>query len=471
MRRKSGILAGAVAGQVAVLLLVLAIGCDEPRPDTEMRSVERDPRPDVVFVLIDTLRADHTAIEGYARDTTPGLRQVAAEGITFRRHFVNAPWTKSSVASILTGLLPPSHGAQWGDIYHPEGEVDLLPEVFDTLPELLREQGYSTQAFVANPTLTRAMGYSQGFDRYELLPGQLRDDRRAVELTRKALDSASGPVFVWCHLMAPHSYKVPPEQPIFPHRWETPIREEDRAGDVIIARYGMRSREQAMAMYDSAIVYADSLVAELMEHIRSRHPNTLVVITSDHGEEFGEHGGYLHGRTLYNEILHVPLVMWGPMLPSGESVDRLTDSVDLLPTVLSLLGLPAVPTQGTSLLAEPAAGSTSIYAEKRNSFSAGRALITPTGKLIESKPPVTTNVKPPMEGESHFEYYRDPLGDEQHDVVEEIRDDIFAAERRRMEEIWRRSRARFVETTGTEAVRGWLSQKELNQLRALGYAD
>jgi arylsulfatase A-like enzyme len=149
-------------------------------------------RPNVVLILIDTVRADHTSLESYRRDTTPGIQAFAAKGQTYRQHFANAPWTRPSVASILTGLLPPSHGTQWGNMTDPQGEVDLLPEALETIPELLQPHGYSTHAFSTNPVVSRHFGYGQGFDQFDQLPGTLEDDRRVIESTMRTLDPAHG---------------------------------------------------------------------------------------------------------------------------------------------------------------------------------------------------------------------------------------------------------------------------------------
>jgi len=469
-----GIVIARLLCSALVLLLAGMVGCEDPNASSraEVEPTDEAARlPNVVIVLVDTLRADHTSLEGYARDTTPGLRSIAAEGLTFRQHFVNAPWTKSSVASILTGLLPPAHGSQWGDVFSEEASVDLLPDVFDTLPELLRDGGYATHAYVTNPTVSPDLGYDQGFDRFEMLPGTLDDDRRVAELTKRALDSSVRPAFVWCHLMAPHNYNVPPEAEIFPHSWKTPIREEERAGDVIIRRYGMRSREQAIAIYDSTIVYADEIVADLVDHIRREHPNTLVVITSDHGEEFGEHGGYLHARTLYNEVLRVPLVLWGPEIPRGQSVDSMTSSIDLLPTILAYVGLPVPDGPGGSLLGPPAETEAPVYAERRNGFTASRAWITRDGKLIETKPPIDRNIKPPMEGEGTFEFFEDPLGAEQDDSIGAVSEERFDRALSRMEEVWSKASEFHAVRTKGVSLRGRLTDEERAQLQALGYGD
>jgi membrane-anchored protein YejM (alkaline phosphatase superfamily) len=464
MVRSKVLAAGLIALASQGMPLCLAASTSEAAP-------EKAKLPNVVVVMIDTLRADHTSLESYPLDTTPGIARIAARGMTFRRHFSNAPWTRPSIASILTGLLPPSHGAQWGDHSRSEGEVDLLPDAFDTLPELLRAHGYETHAFVTNPTVSASLGYAQGFDRFELGENTLEGDRRAVASAKRALDSAGGPAFVWCHLMAPHNYRAPGPPTRRPGARMTPITETDEFGSIMIRRYQMRTREQAIAVYDAAVAFADAQAADLFDHIRTRHPDTLVVVTSDHGEEFAEHGGYLHSRTLYNELLRVPLVLWGPEIPEGETVNRLTSSVDVLPTVLDYLGIPAPFSQGRSLLDPSPGDDRFVYAEKRNGTDARRAWISEQGKLIETKPPGDSSQKPPMEGDGAFEFFADPDGADDVDAIDGIPKDLFARAVAQLEAVWAASRKIYAETTGTDAVRGKLTEEDREKLRALGYID
>jgi hypothetical protein len=251
----------------------------------------------------------------------------------------------------------------------------------------------------------------------------------------------------------------------------TPITETDEFGSIMIRRYQMRTREQAIAVYDAAVAFADAQAADLFDHIRTRHPDTLVVVTSDHGEEFAEHGGYLHSRTLYNELLRVPLVLWGPEIPEGETVNRLTSSVDVLPTVLDYLGIPAPFSQGRSLLDPSPGDDRFVYAEKRNGTDARRAWISEQGKLIETKPPGDSSQKPPMEGDGAFEFFADPDGADDVDAIDGIPKDLFARAVAQLEAVWAASRKIYAETTGTDAVRGKLTEEDREKLRALGYID
>ncbi len=433
---------------------------------------EEDSPPHVLFILVDTLRVDHTGLGGYERDTTPGLDTLAEEGTVFLNHFANAPWTKPSVASILTGLLPPTHGCQWGDFNRAaSGKVDLLAESFTTLPEALREQGWSTVCLMTNQTLTSRIGFDQGFDRFDVLPGTTTYDRVVAEATAALLDEATGPTFVWCHMMSPHEYETPPgRERNFESEHLTPIRALQPNGAMIRDEYGMEYREQAIDMYDETVLYVDELVTKLIKTVRERHPNTLIVFTSDHGEEFGEHGGYLHSRTLYNELLRVPLVIWGPGVASGKRVEEMTHSVDLFPTVINLLDLPELPSQGEPLFGgDP--GSQEIYAEKIAGTEARRALITTEGKLMETKPPVPDGVRPDMAGKGRWLHFADPLAFENPEDQDRILKPEFLRRRARLQEIWKSSRELHELRTDGEATQGTITDEELEVLRKLGYVE
>ena len=445
--------------------LLLALSACSP-------SGEEDSPPHVLFIVVDTLRVDHTGLGGYERDTTPGIDALAKEGTAFQSHFANAPWTKPSVASIMTGLLPPAHGCQWGDLKRSgEGEVDLLAQGLTTLPEVLRENGWSTVAFITNETLTPKFGYDQGFERYEIMPGTLVYDQQATEAAAETLDAATGPTFIWCHLMAPHNYEFPAQRArTFESEGQTPITDEHPAGDTIRSRYGMHSREQAIDTYDETVLFIDEHVTRLITRVREKHPDTLIVFTSDHGEELGDHGGYLHSRTLFNELLHVPLVVWGPGFARGETVTRLTQSVDLFPTVVDFLGLPEAPTQGRSLLDDSPANE-EVYAEKLTGNKAKRALIAPTGKLIENKPPSPDGVRPTMKGKGRWMFFADPTGRDDVDAESNPSPRLIQRGAARINELWEFSRTLNAVQTEGEATQGTLTEEELEALRRLGYVE
>jgi arylsulfatase A-like enzyme len=451
------------------LLATAAFGWSSCSQDVPTEPVGR---PHIVFILVDTLRLDHTSIGGYDRDTTPGLQAIAKEGLRFEHHFANAPWTKPSVATILTGLSPGAHGAQWGQkTIADTHKVDLLAEGFETFPEVLQQYGYRTHAFMTNTTLSASLGYAQGFDEYELLKPGIRGDRRASALTKQTLNQAKEPTLIWCHLMGVHNYQALRNDNFFNSDTNTPLNKRAPFAKDLVRRFSMKYHEDAIDRYDGTVLLTDRLIENLTQFIRKNHPDTLIVITSDHGEEFLDHGGYLHARTLYNEILRVPLVLVGPGIPSGRSVSRLTDHTDLFATLLDYLDLPPSATQGESLLLEHSGEGETIYAEKRNGAFAQRALITEDGKIIERKPKETARVKPKMAGKGRWEFYRDPTGPDNQNVLSELPATAIADARAQFERIWEGNQTILSERTQGYEIQREMTEEELEALRELGYAE
>jgi len=433
--------------------------------------VSSGPPPHVVLVCIDTLRVDHTSVGGYERATTPALERIAAEGTTFERHFANAPWTKPSVATILTGLLPPAHGAQWGDYDAAAAgrPVDVLPEGFDTLPEVLGRRGYATHAYVTNTTLSENLGFAQGIERFETIRPTLQGDEEAVARTKFALDEASGPTFVWCHLMAPHNYQHRPHPPVFKTRGRTRVRSREPNAGTLIGHYRLRTKERAVDVYDHSILFADAQIDNLFDHVRREHPNTLLIVTSDHGEEFGEHGGWLHGRTLYNEMLRVPLVVWGPGVDAGRVVRELTSSIDLFPTIVAATGAePPAGLQGRSLWAT-GDRARDVYAELGNAHGAKRAWITREAKWIESFPRPERHQRPTTEGPATWEWFDDPLAIEELDGA--AVPEPAPAPRTAIARIAAESQALFEARTSGSETRRRATEEDTEALRALGYVE
>ena len=303
-------------------------------------------KPNVIIILIDTLRADHCSSYGYYRETTPHMKRIAEKGLKLENHFANAPWTKPSTASIISGLHPTAHGSRIGQFEDLEKgnspKVEILKPEVETMTEILKANGYSTHAFVTNYHLTPAFGYAQGYDHYYFDPHGADKavvcgkDKELVENAIEVLQNNKGkPIFIWCHLMSVHGYCSPPGPGKFRAHRSTPIPMDAKQPEVV---KDYNFLEQAIAGYDNSIRYTDRLVGKFFDYILAHNPNTIFIVTSDHGEEFYEHGGFEHARTLYNEILKVPCVIWGPGVPSGV-ITGLTDSIDLMPTVLGNLGI------------------------------------------------------------------------------------------------------------------------------------
>jgi len=303
-------------------------------------------RPNVLLYLIDTLRADRVGAYGSTRGLTPRIDALARQGIVFERTTAASSWTRPATATILTGLPPAVHGANRLD--------RRLPPAVATLAEVLRDAGYRTAGFSANAHVTEASGFAQGFERFEFLDELARGEalgRRALAwLDEAAPDRGPAPFFLYVHAIDPHAPYEPPED--LRRRFAgsvpsgsgslTKVEEIYRALDR--RRPGARALMSRMApLYDAEIAGIDRSFGALLDELdrRGRLGDTLIVVISDHGEEFGEHGGLGHGRTLYSEVLDVPWIVRLPGQTVGRRIATPAAHLDAMPTILAALGLPA----------------------------------------------------------------------------------------------------------------------------------
>ncbi|HEX4495368.1 MAG TPA: sulfatase [Thermoanaerobaculia bacterium] len=310
----------------AALLLVLA-GCSG---HPHQRTARRD---NVVVVVIDTLRQDHLATYGYARDTAPFLGELARQGAVFDG-VTPAPWTKPATLALLTGLHPVRHQAF--------DRLDALPAAAVTLAQRLRGEGYQTFAASANGWVSRAFGFDRGFDTF-----LYRDSLKSGELNRQLLPMLGrlkAPFFLYVHYIDPHA-------PYTPDRgWDgKPLPEPLRSRPVTIeeldaTHFVHRSPElmaRARDLYDGEIRQADEGLRALVSTLARQGlmKNTVLVVAADHGEELGEHGRMSHGQTVYQEVLRVPLVIRAPgLIAAGQRLGR-ASLLDVVPTLLDLLGV------------------------------------------------------------------------------------------------------------------------------------
>jgi arylsulfatase len=307
------------------------------------------PRPSVLLITIDTLRADHLGCYGYPRPTSPRIDRLAAEGIVFDRAFTSLPRTTQSIASIMTGRYPKGHGAR--------GLFSALPAANLTLAEILKEQGYATGAVVSNLFLRPGKGFEQGFDRYHNPPSRWDGDS-AAEVTAAALTwleevPAGRPFFLWVHYLDPHWTYEPsaPYDRAFDPGFDQPFTlfEDLRSGRLTKGQIifgtvlGRREIEHVVSLYDGGIAHTDAFVGLLLDHVARRAGGSplLRVLTADHGESLGEHGyHFAHGEYLYQPELRVPLLVSLPgRIAAGARAAALVQNVDIAPTILALLGI------------------------------------------------------------------------------------------------------------------------------------
>jgi len=297
-------------------------------------------RPNVVIFLADTLRADYLGAYGHAAPTSPRLDAFARRAVLFEDAWAQASWTRSAVASILTGLHVGSHGV--------DREDRVLPPAAQTLAESLRAGGYATGAFVANHLLGGRFGYDQGFDAWN--PGtQTLYGAPAADLVREALawvDSGRRPFFLYVHTMEPHAPYTPSEEDLRPFAGEAYTGATDTRALLRLGQLGTLTPEGLRflrARYQGEVHQNDRAFGALLDglHARGLDDSTVVVFTADHGEEFLEHGGTEHAKTLYQELVRVPLVARVPGGREGAREKATVQQIDLMPTLLALAGLPA----------------------------------------------------------------------------------------------------------------------------------
>ncbi len=432
----------------------------------------RGPRPlNLIVILVDTLRADHLGYHGYSQATSPRLDSLAEDSVVFLRHTGQASRTGPSVATLFTGLHARSHG-----VVNPLSHFDAkgtLDASRLTLAEILSDVGYRCAGFTANSNVSARFGFSQGFEFYQLLRWE-----KAEVLNRAALawieewtvEAEPRPPFcLYLQYVDTHSpYEAPTP---FVKKFASPdyrgrITGSHRHLDEVVAgRLALDAADlvQLHALYDAEIRYLDSQLGVLLVALETKGllDESLVVFVSDHGEELLDHGSALHGYTLYEEQLRIPLMIRHPELPARR-VSRLSRQVDVLPTVLELLGIPIPePIQGESLVTamntdqSPDAGDeVPVFAEASLRAVRTVALDSYTRgdwKLIETRVP-----------EARRQLFN--LRDDPQERLDRIADEPEVAERLSAE----LQRFRDALPVGiSEAVP--LSEAEIRELQSLGY--
>jgi arylsulfatase len=332
------------------LIIALAVGLSLLLLTAARQASERN----VILITVDTLRADHLGVYGYARNTSPNLDRFAKEGILFRHAFSHAPETNPSFSSLMT-----SHYPHETKVLH---NGYILPPRAVTMAEILKANGYRTSAVVSNPTLRRGSGFEQGFDDYDdqtELQDRVRGrkERTAPRTTRAAIkwleENSKKKFFLWVHYMDPHGpYTAPsPYDTMFVEHSTGGTRvlpiNEGRNGKAGIPSYQQlgdhRDPAYYISQYDGEIRFFDHAFGELIQKIHKLGllNNSLIVFSADHGEGMGEHDYYFaHREFVYNGLIHVPLIIRLPGQSSDVKEIRYPVAhVDLLPTVLDTLSI------------------------------------------------------------------------------------------------------------------------------------
>ena len=314
---------------LTVLAATIFVSCKArhaaPEPAPQLRPLN------VVLITIDTLRADRLHCYGNEKIETPALDRLARKGVLFEDAVAQVPLTPPSHASIFTGTYPTVHHVR------NTGGFVLQPSSV-TLATILQQQGWDTAGFIGASVLKKYFGFNQGFAVYDdQMPKPEKSqeereypERRAAKVVDHALEWLNGqsgkPFFVWLHLYDPHEPYSPPE----------PFRQKYRDN-----------------LYDGEVAYTDQQIARFLDALEKKSPpeKTLIVALADHGESLGEHGEFNHGVFLYDSTLRIPFLMAGPGIPAGLRVKQQVRTIDVLPTVLDLMGgKPPAACQGTTLL-------------------------------------------------------------------------------------------------------------------------
>ena len=321
----------------------------------------------LVLITIDTLRADHLGVHGYGRETSPRIDHLATEGTTFLAAEANWPKTGPSFASLMTGTYPALNGVRALRV--------VLADELTTLGEAMQSEGYKTAAFVTNINVGERFGFAQGFDEFHQMWDRsvepARNNKEVSFLSNEQIvervnawleQNRAEKFFLWVHFLDPHGPYLPPGD--LDRRFDGDEIHQEQ--EIVIPRHKiprhqrrseLRSVGDYIAAYDGEVLSTDAAVGSVLDQIAGLEleMNTLVVLTSDHGESLGEHEFYFaHGGYAYEATTHVPLVLRHPeRIPAGRRIEVPVALIDLMPTLLELLeispqGLNAQ-LQGTSL--------------------------------------------------------------------------------------------------------------------------
>jgi arylsulfatase A-like enzyme len=409
-----------------VLLAMLAAACRAPEAG----------QPDLVLVVIDALRADHLGSYGYPRPTSPHIDRLAGQGILFTNASAPSSWTRPSIASLFTSRWPSEHGAV--------SMLEPLSGKLPTLAERLREAGYLTIGISANFVhVTKGSGLARGFEVWrsfskpaeegsseEIWTGKRGSGQATLRAPSGAEVNAAvirripapdvGPIFLYVHYMEPHSPYVPPPRFLARIAGERTGegRREAATNDYLLdlaarrVQLGDAERQELVDLYDAEIAAVDEAVGDLVAALqeRDRWKNTVMLITSDHGEEFADHGGWFHAINLHSESLRVPLVVHDARgLRTGV---RRSEPVDLLDVPLTLLALAGISApagmRGRNLLDSDPAPPRDLVAELHEDRAFERRIGPRSHRLALTRWPWKTIVN--RDGDAWaYQLERDPL--------------------------------------------------------------
>jgi arylsulfatase A-like enzyme len=422
-------------------------------------------KPNIILISIDTLRADHLGCYGYDRPTSPVVDKFASEGLLFEDVSATSPWTLPSHGSLLTGLYPHRNGLRL--------RKDYLPNGVPTMAEVLRNNGFLTAAIVNSFSLSKKFGLDRGFSDFTYVS---EDVSRAapseveVEALKWLSNQGNKPFFLFLHYYDVHSDYCSLQG--YEKQFVQPYTGTADGSTAQLVRYcqGKLSLNQVDAdhlidLYDSGVRQMDDGLGRMFEFLETKRllDHTFIVITSDHGEEFLDHGGVLHGRTYFQEIIQVQLLIRGPDIPQSKRIKHIASLVDVMPTILSLLGISEPPSlDGMNLC--PLWQSSNTNPPRRFVFAEADHNNVIQNRIVDD---IKCMVRHPR---YKLHYDRLSMGKELYDLGEDPQEKInVAVEHSAMADLLFLQLKNFMNlvTAGQEA--SPLTPEEINKLRSLGY--
>jgi arylsulfatase A-like enzyme len=309
----------------------------------------------LIFILVDTLRSDHLRCYGYSREISPNIDYLAEKGILFENSLAQSSWTKPSFTSIMTANHPTSVGIT--------GMNDAVIDNITTVTELLKKEGYYTVAFISNPYLGREHGFAQGFDEYHtvfptnLSVAKINADELNEEVFKWLDKNKNKKFFLLIFYLDPHTPYAPPEP--YDKLFSAVSRVSENLWKEKISNPSKDYLNALINLYDGEIRFFDHELGKLFERLKKLNlwEKSLIAFNADHGEEFYDHFWWQHNHTLYEELLRVPLIIYGPGLPEGIRVKAPIQHIEIFPTLFDLLGLDQSDTftgqSATSLIKNP----------------------------------------------------------------------------------------------------------------------
>jgi arylsulfatase A-like enzyme len=340
-------------------------------------------RPSVILIVVDTLRADHLSPWGHARDTSPALTKLAAGAVRYARAHAAAPWTKPSIAAILTSNYPSQLGLT--------DKSAAIPAKARLLSESFSEAGYRTGAVISHTYLGSRYGFNQGYDTFNErnVEGEMSSPSRGVTDDALAFideHAPQGPFFLLVHYFDPHFAYLKREGFPFSEEegYKGPIQSGIPYGKMreLVEHLNPADVDELLRLYDTEIAATDRALGRLFDRVLQDPAlsDTMIVVTADHGEEFLDHGRWGHTTRLYQELIHVPLII---RFPDGRAgvVEQPVSNIDILPTVLSAVHLP-IPKMAQGLnLADPVPADHPVFAETASDFRKD-AIVVGNRKLV-----------------------------------------------------------------------------------------